>query len=108
MYKSDSRVEPAGGKEPASLPRRDSKAGATGLEPAASGVTGRRSNQLSYAPKGIGWTRGPALGLDYHRAAGLTGRGGSGALDREGEAAAPPAEALDHGAQAALVANGQL
>ena len=25
-------------------------AGATGLEPAASGVTGRRSNQLSYAP----------------------------------------------------------
>jgi hypothetical protein len=24
--------------------------GATGLEPAASGVTGRRSNQLSYAP----------------------------------------------------------
>ena len=27
-------------------------AGATGLEPAASGVTGRRSNQLSYAPIG--------------------------------------------------------
>ena len=26
--------------------------GATGLEPAASGVTGRRSNQLSYAPRG--------------------------------------------------------
>ena len=25
-------------------------AGVTGLEPAASGVTGRRSNQLSYAP----------------------------------------------------------
>jgi hypothetical protein len=25
-------------------------AGATGLEPAASGVTGRRSNQLNYAP----------------------------------------------------------
>lgn len=24
--------------------------GATGLEPAASGVTGQRSNQLSYAP----------------------------------------------------------
>jgi hypothetical protein len=28
------------------------KAGATGLEPATSGVTGRRSNRLSYAPKG--------------------------------------------------------
>ena len=27
---------------------------ATGLEPAASAVTGQRSNQLSYAPAGVG------------------------------------------------------
>ena len=31
--------------------RRCDVAGVTGLEPAASGVTGRRSNQLSYTPK---------------------------------------------------------
>ena len=30
--------------------RSREEAGATGLEPAASGVTGRRSNQLNYAP----------------------------------------------------------
>ncbi len=29
-------------------------AGATGLEPATSAVTGQRSNQLSYAPAGVG------------------------------------------------------
>ena len=31
--------------------RREMLAGSTGLEPAASGVTGRRSNQLNYDPK---------------------------------------------------------
>jgi hypothetical protein len=35
-------------------PNAGSMAGATGLEPATSGVTGRRSNQLSYAPDGQG------------------------------------------------------
>ena len=42
--------------------------GATGLEPAASGVTGRRSNQLSYAPEGgrkcsAGWVPTPMHSL---------------------------------------------
>jgi hypothetical protein len=36
------------------LPGAFGGAGATGLEPATSGVTGRRSNQLSYAPKSDG------------------------------------------------------
>jgi hypothetical protein len=33
------------------LHRERRLAGSTGLEPAASGVTGRRSNQLNYDPK---------------------------------------------------------
>ena len=37
-------------------------AGVTGLEPAASGVTGRRSNQLSYTPV-WGSGNGPEGGL---------------------------------------------
>ena len=33
------------------LELREMLAGSTGLEPAASGVTGRRSNQLNYDPE---------------------------------------------------------
>ena len=36
-------------------------AGATGLEPAASGVTGRRSNQLNYHPTVVARTEVRAL-----------------------------------------------
>jgi hypothetical protein len=46
------------------------RAGATGLEPATSGVTGRRSNQLSYAPEGA-----PSI-------AGATGFGRTGGMGR--------------------------
>jgi hypothetical protein len=44
---------------PATLRDGSGMAGATGLEPATSGVTGRRSNRLSYAPK-----RDPCRGGD--------------------------------------------
>ncbi|SUS06391.1 hypothetical protein DF3PA_10041 [Candidatus Defluviicoccus seviourii] len=37
--------------ESAGRAHHDSMAGVTGLEPAASGVTGRRSNRLSYTPE---------------------------------------------------------
>ena len=42
-------------------------AGATGLEPAASGVTGRRSNQLNYAPA-QGTVEGYQKGLSFSNA----------------------------------------
>ena len=55
---------------PAMLERAESTltcrdlAGATGLEPATSGVTGRRSNQLNYAPAFVARAQrgGPAAG----------------------------------------------
>jgi hypothetical protein len=53
-----------------------SMAGATGLEPATSGVTGRRSNQLSYAPAALDPQRAllvfPPKGVKYAQQRGAT------------------------------------
>ena len=55
--------------------------GATGLEPATSGVTGRRSNQLSYAPRARrrriapylrARAAGPGAAATWRRRAGFT------------------------------------
>ena len=47
--------------------RRKKVAGVTGLEPAASGVTGQRSNQLSYTPELCQVRLSPVMGqpLDW-------------------------------------------
>jgi hypothetical protein len=45
MCMAGSRADPQASKK-----RLQIETGATGLEPATSGVTGRRSNQLNYAP----------------------------------------------------------
>src|SRR5207248_6049341 len=42
------------------------KTGATGLEPATSGVTGRRSNQLNYAPGLADCSGGSAIHCERH------------------------------------------
>jgi DNA invertase Pin-like site-specific DNA recombinase len=53
--RNQAKVQAQPAARPSKPPKPDqksgvTKAGATGLEPATSGVTGRRSNQLSYAP----------------------------------------------------------
>src|SRR5882757_4979647 len=54
------------------------EAGATGLEPATSGVTGRRSNQLSYAPE---WDSDGPAGARRGKASGSGDQSGVGADD---------------------------
>jgi hypothetical protein len=44
------RTSPLRASEFQPVCRANDETGATGLEPATSGVTGRRSNQLNYAP----------------------------------------------------------
>src|SRR5262245_32672548 len=52
----DSRGKDYGASPPLQAAAKET--GATGLEPATSGVTGRRSNQLNYAPEGRGIVAG--------------------------------------------------
>ena len=53
---------------PHSQNRRVSRAGATGLEPATSAVTGQRSNLLSYAPAMLGAPGRRSVPLQYAKA----------------------------------------
>ena len=47
--------------EKSSKGKKEKVAGVTGLEPATSGVTGQRSNQLSYTPRNVPVTGGGKL-----------------------------------------------
>ena len=54
MYKADKFAEKRGAFSAKPATARDCVAGSTGLEPAASGVTGRRSNQTELRPPECG------------------------------------------------------
>jgi hypothetical protein len=71
-----------------------SRAGATGLEPATSGVTGRRSNQLSYAPGGGFHSIAGHFGFgrpDVWAGRGEPGREGASRASGAGATFGPPA-----------------
>ncbi len=82
-------AECAGGRR-----RKGDVAGATGLEPAASGVTGRRSNQLSYAPlkasPHLGSRPKPVKGSAHIRPDGASGARRAVAPDTPRSSLCPP------------------
>src|SRR4029079_2821234 len=91
--------------------------GATGLEPATSGVTGRRSNQLNYAPERReivaavpGPGRSPGVSADFRGESRRLDRGGRDRARRDQRlpARAPDRSAVARGARGRRARRGAL